>query len=106
MKGELERKSKYSTKMSEENSKSKSMIKSITKDSAFQTRATEEPLKTKTNEFLNLSQDCKLLQKQRMRSTSVEGSNQTQTQKYHIPRPPINGQNLHQTQEKKVPVPK
>jgi len=46
-----------------------------------------------------------------MRSISVEGNNQTQTQKYHIPRPPtntsgINSNQISQINEKKIAVPK
>ncbi len=49
-----------------------------------------------------------------MRSISVEGNNQTQTQKYHIPRPPTNTSNnnsnqitqITQINEKKIAVPK
>ena len=46
-----------------------------------------------------------------MRSISVEGNNQTQTQKYHIPRPPTNTNGVNSNQishinEKKIAVPK
>lgn len=55
-------------------------------------RESFEPLKTRTNDYLNISQDTKVLEKSKMRSASVEAS---QTQKYMMPKG-----------EKKITVPK
>lgn len=69
------------TNLNNENTKSKSTIKDLILSK--KTRDSFEPLKTRTNDYLNMSQDT------RLRSISVEASSalhgsQSQTQKYSI----------------------